>query len=57
MSDYPGRIIISYAKQVNTVKTKHKIRLKNLLNTSVEGVVFLMFIFTVYNLLQILVFK
>jgi hypothetical protein len=57
MNDYEGRILISYAKIIDKVKIKQKIRLKNLLGTSVNGIGFLMFIYSVYNILQILFFK
>ncbi len=57
MEDRHTKILISYAKQINQIKLKHRTRLKPFLLGMINGLSFTMFVYVVFNVLQILIFK
>ncbi|MGI5841724.1 MAG: hypothetical protein ACOX6H_00280 [Christensenellales bacterium] len=55
MNQYSQPILVSYANKVNQVKYKHKIKKKVFIYGLISGASLVMFVFSVYNILQIFI--
>lgn len=54
MEVYEQPIYISYAKNIEQIKLKHKVNKKAFFNGVLNAIIFVLFSFSVYNVIQIL---